>query len=204
MQKLYVLTICVLLFLGFFILSSNKGTITMTEKEQSKEKPVVLLKTNLGDIKLELFPDKAPATVENFLKYVADGHYVNTIFHRVIDGFMVQGGGYTSDLKSKPTRESIKNEANNGVSNKKGTIAMARTQDINSATAQFFINVVDNPFLDYRGDSPHEYGYCVFGTVIDGMDVVEKIRDIETTTQGPYQDLPVKPIEILSAKKVTL
>lgn len=202
MRIVYVVAICLLSILGFYALSSNKDTITMAEKKQSEEKTIVLFTTNLGDIKVELYPEKAPKTVENFLKYVSDGHYLKTIFHRVIDGFMVQGGGFTSDLKSKSTRDSIKNEADNGLPNKRGTIAMARTQEVNSATAQFFINVVDNPFLDYAGDSPHEFGYCVFGAVIEGMDVVDKIKVVETTTQGPYKDFPVKPIEIIAAKKI--
>ena len=172
----------------------------MNNQESTNESPIVILRTTLGDIKLELNQKKAPETVKNFLQYVEDGHYNNTIFHRVISGFMVQGGGFTSKLEQKPTRKSIENEASNGLLNIRGTVAMARTQDVHSATAQFFINVVENSFLDYRGDKPQEYGYCVFGKVIEGLDIVDKIKEVETQTQGPYSDLPVKPIEILQAK----
>lgn len=166
------------------------------------EHPKVLVKTNLGEIKIELYEDKAPATVKNFLKYAEDGHYKNTIFHRVIDGFMIQGGGLTKDLKQKFNRPPIENEAHNGLQNKRGTIAMARTSDVNSATSQFFINVVDNSFLDFKAKNPQGYGYCVFGKVVEGMDIVDKMRGVETESRGHYQDVPVKTIEILEVAKV--
>ncbi|MFQ5752039.1 MAG: peptidylprolyl isomerase [bacterium] len=172
----------------------------MNNQSSDSNTSVVTLKTSMGDIKLELFPEKAPETVKNFLQYVNDGHYDHTIFHRVIDGFMIQGGGFSPNLSEKRTRESIKNEAHNGLLNTRGTIAMARTQEVHSATSQFFINVVDNAFLDHKGNSPQEYGYCVFGKVVDGMDIVDKIKGVETQTHGPYSDLPCTPIEIVSAK----
>nr|WP_211259930.1 peptidylprolyl isomerase [Waddlia chondrophila] len=167
------------------------------------ETKTVKLQTSLGDITLELYPDKAPVTVKNFLQYVDSGHYDGTIFHRVIDGFMIQGGGYTENLTQKPTKEPIANEANNGLKNKRGTIAMARTNVVDSATSQFFINVVDNSFLDFKGENPREFGYCVFGKVTDGMDVVDQIKSVDTQSQGPYQDLPVKPVKIVKAKTVS-
>lgn len=163
--------------------------------------PTVLLHTSLGDIRLELFPEKAPVTVENFLRYVEEGHYNGTIFHRVIDGFMIQGGGFTRDLVQKPTRPPIPNEATNGLKNRRGTIAMARTSEIDSATSQFFINVVDNAFLDHTDASPRGFGYCVFGQVTEGMDVVDQIKSVATHQVGPYSDVPVEVIEIIEAKR---
>jgi len=201
MRSLYlVLGVAILGIFYFYIL--NKEGQQMNAENVTTETQVVLMKTTYGDIKFELYPKKAPETVTNFMKYVDEGHYNNTIFHRVIDGFMVQGGGFTSNLTQKSTHSSIKNEANNGLLNKRGTIAMARTQDVNSATAQFFINVADNAFLDYQGNTPQEFGYCVFGKVIDGMEVVDKIREVETGTQGSYRDLPKEPIEIIEARKM--
>jgi len=164
--------------------------------------PVVLIKTNVGDIRVELNAEKAPISVKNFLEYVNTGHYNNTIFHRVIDGFMIQGGGFTKDFKQKPTNAAIQNEADNGLKNLRGTLAMARTSDVNSATAQFFINVVDNNFLDFRAKNPREYGYSVFGEVTEGMDVVDKIKKAKTGSFGPYQDVPVETIEIIEAKQL--
>jgi peptidyl-prolyl cis-trans isomerase B (cyclophilin B) len=152
--------------------------------------------TNHGAITLELDADKAPATVENFLGYVTSGHYDNTVFHRVIDGFMIQGGGFEPGMKEKPTRDPIGNEADNGLKNTRGAIAMARTGDPHSATAQFFINVVDNAFLDFRTPDPHGWGYCVFGHVSDGLDVVDKIRKVATGTKGFHQDVPKEDIII--------
>lgn len=165
----------------------------------AKKHPVVLLKTNMGDIKIELNPEKAPISVRNFLDYVAEGHYNNTICHRVIDGFMVQGGGFNKEFVQKPVKTAIKNEADNGLKNERGTIAMARTNEVDSATSQFFINVVDNRFLDFKSKAPHEYGYCVFGKVIEGMDVVDKMRKVKTGAKGPHRDVPTETIEILSA-----
>ena len=158
----------------------------------------VLIKTNLGDMTVELYPDKAPKTVENFLAYASSGFYDGTIFHRVIDNFMIQGGGFTRDLRQKPTRPAITNEAKNGLSNLRGTLAMARTGDPNSATAQFFINVVDNPRLDYTSDANGATrGYCVFGKVISGADVIDKIKAVPTGAQGPFKsDVPTTPVVI--------
>ena len=157
---------------------------------------MVIIKTNKGDISIKLFNDKAPVTVENFLKYVDSGHFANTIFHRVISNFMIQGGGFTPDMQQKPTLAPIKNEAKNGLSNKRGTIAMARTSVVNSATAQFFINVVDNKFLDFQSEDPSGYGYCVFGEVVDGLAVVDAIRNVRTGHNGPHSDVPVEPVVI--------
>ena len=164
--------------------------------------PQVVLHTSMGDITIELYPDKAPKSVENFQQYVKDGFYNGTVFHRVINGFMVQGGGFTKDLTQKRTRPAIQNEANNGLSNVKGTVAMARTNDPHSATAQFFINVVDNKRLDYVSDqSGMTYGYAVFGKVVSGMDVVDKIKAVETSAQGPLPgDVPKVAITIDKAE----
>jgi cyclophilin family peptidyl-prolyl cis-trans isomerase len=159
--------------------------------------PQVELKTNMGTIVLELYPDRAPESVKNFQQYVQSGHYNGTVFHRVIPGFMIQGGGFTADLGHKPTREPIKNEATNGVKNTTGTIAMARTSDPHSATAQFFINVVDNAFLDYREGN---FGYAVFGKVVSGMDIVQSIAAVPTAARPPHQNVPVKPVLIESAR----
>ncbi|MDY6848598.1 MAG: peptidylprolyl isomerase [Thermodesulfobacteriota bacterium] len=155
-----------------------------------KKNPTVLIKTSLGDITLELDAEKAPITVENFLEYVRSGFYDGTIFHRVIDGFMIQGGGMTPDMKEKKSGKSIKNEADNGLTNQRGTIAMARTQVVDSATSQFFINVADNDFLNHRDKTANGYGYAVFGRVVDGMDTVDAIRSTATTTIGFHQDVP--------------
>ena len=146
--------------------------------------------TNFGIIELNLDEAKAPITVKNFLEYVKDGFYNGTIFHRVINGFMIQGGGMEPGMKNKTTRDPIKNEADNGLTNDRGTIAMARTNEPHSATAQFFINVVDNAFLNYRASTPDGWGYCVFGKVTNGMDVVDAIRKVGTTTKGFHQNVP--------------
>lgn len=166
-----------------------------------KDKPQVLLETTEGDILLELEPEKAPATVENFLRYVDDGFYDNTIFHRVIPGFMIQGGGMDMRMKEKETREPIENEADNGLKNVRGTIAMARTMDPHSASAQFFINLVDNDFLNHRAKSPDGYGYAVFGEVIDGMDVADKIAKVKTKNQGIHENVPVDSVLITKASR---
>lgn len=163
--------------------------------------PQVLLETTSGDILLELFPDKAPKTVENFLKYVDEGFYDNTIFHRVIPNFMIQGGGMDARMKEKPTHEPIENEAANGVKNERGTIAMARTADPHSATAQFFINSVDNDFLNHRAPTMDGYGYATFGKVIDGMDVVDKISKVKTHSHAGYQDVPQDMVLITKASR---
>ena len=163
---------------------------------------MVVLHTSMGDIKLALDAENAPATVANFLQYVRDGHYDNTVFHRVIDGFMIQGGGFEPGMKQKPTRGPVANEAGNGLKNTKYTVAMARTSDPHSATAQFFINVGDNAFLDYKGPSPQGWGYCVFGKVVEGMDVVDRIRAVQTGTSGFHQDVPRDDVVINKAEEV--
>lgn len=158
--------------------------------------PRVQLKTSLGDITLELDEKNAPVTVDNFLQYALEGFYDGTIFHRVISGFMVQGGGLTPDMQEKPTRAPIKNEATNGLRNLKGSVAMARTDVVDSATAQFFINTVNNDFLDHKRRTKEEYGYAVFGWVTEGMDVVERIEKVATGSSGPHSDVPLTPVII--------
>ncbi|MEP9320943.1 peptidylprolyl isomerase [Pseudomonas sp. LABIM340] len=162
----------------------------------------VKLQTNFGDITLELFDDKAPETVANFKEYVKAGHYDNTVFHRVINNFMIQGGGFEPGMKQKSTRKSIKNEANNGVGNKVGTVAMARTMEPHSASAQFFINVADNDFLNHSAPTVQGWGYCVFGEVKDGMDVVNKIKTVATTMRSGHQDVPADDVIIEKAEVI--
>lgn len=161
--------------------------------------PRVLLVTDLGEIELLLEPAKAPKTVENFLRYVEKGFYDGTIFHRVIDGFMIQGGGFTDNMLQKETWPAIQNEADNGLRNTTGTVAMARTGDPHSATAQFFINVNNNDFLDFREKTPRAWGYAVFGRVVKGMDVVKEIKNVPTTTVGYFENVPAKPVHIQKA-----
>jgi len=161
----------------------------------------VTMETTLGTITLELDDDKAPVTVANFVKYAQAGHYDGTIFHRVIDGFMIQGGGFTRDMNQKQTGEPIRNEAMNGLKNVRGTIAMARTMIVDSATSQFFINLVDNDFLDFRAPTPQGFGYAVFGKVTDGMTVVDAIAKVKTGNSGPHQNVPQEPVVI---RKVTV
>ena len=165
------------------------------------ENPIVLLETTSGDILIELYPDKAPETVKNFLQYVDDGFYNNTIFHRVIPGFMIQGGGMGARMDEKETREPIKNEADNGLKNERGTIAMARTMEPHSASAQFFINLVDNDFLNFSEPTINGWGYCVFGKVTDGMDVVDKIAKVKTKTVGIHENVPADLVMITSASR---
>ena len=162
----------------------------------------VALETDKGKIVVELYPDKAPKTVKNFLDYVDAGHYTNTIFHRVIPGFMVQCGGMSVSMKEKPPRPPIKNEADNGLKNERGTLAMARTQVPDSATAQFFINTVDNDFLNFKDKSIQGWGYAVFGKVTEGMDVVDAISKVKTGSRGGHQDVPVDTVVILKAERV--
>jgi peptidyl-prolyl cis-trans isomerase A (cyclophilin A) len=157
------------------------------------DNPTVMLSTSLGDVTLELFAQDAPITVENFLAYVDAGFYDGTVFHRVIPGFMVQGGGMDADLKAKTTRKPIKNEADNGMRNARGSVAMARTSDVNSATAQFFINLSDNAFLDHGA---RDFGYAVFGRVTQGMDVVDKIAKVKTGRRGHHDDVPLEAVEL--------
>ena len=165
------------------------------------QNPQVEMRTSMGVIVLELQPDNAPNTVQNFLQYAKEGFYNGTIFHRVIGDFMIQGGGFTPDLQQKKTRDAIKHEGGNGLKNQVGTVAMARTADPHSATSQFFINVVDNQMLDFRGPGPQEIGYTVFGRVVKGLDVVNKIRSVQTTAKGSHQNVPVQAVMI---ERVTL
>lgn len=162
----------------------------------------VKLQTSMGDIVVELDTDKAPATAENFLQYVRDGFYDNTVFHRVIDGFMVQGGGFEPGMKQKPVRAPIQNEAGNGLKNDAYTIAMARTSDPHSATAQFFFNVVNNNFLNYRSANAEGFGYCVFGKIVEGREVVDKIKTVPTANSGFHQDVPAEEVLIEKATVV--
>ncbi len=159
---------------------------------------MVTFHTNYGDIVIKTFADKAPATVENFLDYCKEGFYDNTIFHRVINGFMIQGGGFEPGMKQKETKVPVRNEANNGLANNRGTLAMARTNDPHSATAQFFINVADNDFLNFRAENANGWGYCVFAEVVEGMDVVDKIKAVSTGRSGFHQDVPREDIIINS------
>ncbi|HUH36505.1 MAG TPA: peptidylprolyl isomerase [Spongiibacteraceae bacterium] len=160
---------------------------------------MVVLKTNYGEIRIELDMENAPKTSENFLQYVRDGHYDGTIFHRVIDGFMIQGGGFDESMKQKATRDPIENEADNGLKNNAGTLAMARTMDPHSASAQFFINVADNDFLNHSAKTAQGWGYAVFGKVTDGMDVIAKIKAVPTTSRGGHQDVPAESVLIEKA-----
>ena len=164
--------------------------------------PKVIMETSMGDITIELYPSEAPITIQNFLSYVDENFYDGTIFHRVIKNFMIQGGGYTPDFIEKETKPAIKNEASNGLKNERGTIAMARTPEIDSATCQFFINHVDNAFLDHKNNTPEGYGYAVFGRVIDGMDVVDAIANVKTMTKQDMQDVPRDTITIVSIRRV--
>lgn len=160
---------------------------------------MVRLHTTFGPITIALDADKAPKTVANFLGYVKSGHYDGTVFHRVIPGFMIQGGGMTADLGEKKTGAPIPNEADNGLKNERGTLAMARTSDPNSATAQFFINTVDNKFLNHSGKTMQGWGYAVFGKVVEGMETVDKIAGVKTGNKGPYQNVPIEPVTIVKA-----
>jgi cyclophilin family peptidyl-prolyl cis-trans isomerase len=161
--------------------------------EPAPGNPVAVIATSMGDITVELFKDKAPVSVENFLQYVTDGHYSGTIFHRVVKGFVIQGGGFTAGMKEKPTRPPIQNEATNGLKNRRGTLSMARTLVLRSATSQFYVNVADNTSLDHRGYAPADFGYAVFGRVLSGMEVVDKIAEVQTRAENP-----VEPVTILS------
>lgn len=166
----------------------------------SETNPQVVIETSKGTIKLELFADKAPLSAKNFLSYVKEGFYDGLIFHRVIKDFMIQGGGLDENMQQKKPKFAIKNEATNGLLNKRGTVAMARTNVVDSATSQFFINVVDNAFLDHRGKRPEDFGYAVFGQVVEGMDVVDEIRAVKTGNKAGHGDVPVEPVVIQSIK----
>ncbi|MBI5657563.1 MAG: peptidyl-prolyl cis-trans isomerase [Geobacter sp.] len=162
--------------------------------------PKVLMETSMGPVTIELFNEKAPISVRNFLSYVKDGYYDGLTFHRVISTFMIQGGGMDTDMQPKKTKFAIKNEAANGLSNLRGTLAMARTNVVDSATSQFFINVVDNKFLDHQGKKPEQYGYAVFGQVVEGMDVVDAIKQVKTTSKAGHTDVPAEPVMINSIR----
>lgn len=176
-------------------------SIPMLAGADNHENPTVILETSEGEITIELWRDEAPVSVENFLRYVDNDLYDGLIFHRVIPGFMIQGGGFDTDMSQLSTYEPIENEADNGLENDRGTLAMARTGQIDSATSQFFVNLSDNDFLNHSGESPRDYGYAVFGEVVDGMDVVDGIAGVETTSRGGHQDVPVEPVVINEARR---
>ncbi len=178
------------------VTAEEPDVIETPTAEEEKENPVVIINTSKGAITVELFEEKAPVTVQNFLRYMEEDYYAGTIFHRVIPGFMIQGGGFDADMNQKDTHSPIKNEADNGLKNERGTLAMARTPAVDSATSQFFINLADNAFLDHTSPDPRGYGYCVFGRVIDGMDVVDKIAQVRTGRHGPHENVPTKPVKI--------
>jgi cyclophilin family peptidyl-prolyl cis-trans isomerase len=175
--------------------------VKVAEPAKEDATPVVVIDTSYGEIKVELWGEKAPVTVKNFMRYVDEGFFDGTIFHRVMDGFMIQGGGFTPAMQEKGTHAPIKNEASKELRNKRGTIAMARTNVVDSATAQFFINLVDNAFLDHRDETPRGFGYAAFGKVISGMEVVDKIAKVRVGQAGPHGDVPVEPVLIKSVKR---
>ena len=192
---LFVLPVAIMFFTANFSFAGE----TVVKQPKPAVNPKVIFSTTLGDITIELYSDKAPVTVKNFLTYVDEGYYSGTIFHRVIPGFMIQGGGMTEDMNPKKNHPPIKNEADNGLLNKRETLSMARTQDINSATSQFFINIKDNTFLDH---SSRDYGYAVFAKVVKGMDVVDKIAAVKTGNSGMHRDVPIEPVKIISTSRV--
>ncbi len=187
------------ILLAVLILAIIAGT--SMGQESAVSNPQVVMETSKGDIVLELYLDKAPLTVKNFLDYIDAGFYSGTVFHRVIPGFMLQGGGFSRDMQKKSTLMSVKNEAFNGLKNDRGTIAMARTQDPHSASSQFFINTVDNAFLNYKSQTTAGWGYAVFGKVIKGMEVVDAISKVQTGTQGRFRDVPKTPVEIIKVRR---
>ncbi len=189
-----ILSLCAL---SIFLIS---GVVMAATADLPAKNPVVLMETSMGNIKIQLDPQKAPISVKNFLDYVKSGFYGGAIFHRVIPGFMIQGGGFTADINPKTTKAQIRNEAGNGLKNDRGTIAMARTMIVDSATAQFFINVADNVALNHRDDSMQGYGYAVFGKVIEGMDIVDRIAKVRTGMQKGMGDVPETPVVIKSMK----
>lgn len=199
LRRLFLSLPLALLTLSASPLSQAQSDSNTAGKESH---PQVLMETNYGTILIELYPEKAPKTVENFLAYVHEGFYDGTIFHRVIADFMVQGGGFTPDMGKKITRAPIQNEADNGLRNQIGTVAMARTNDPHSATAQFFINVAQNSFLDFREKTPRAYGYAVFGKVIQGMKTVNQIRNVRTGFKNGYGDVPLEPVIIEKVRQI--
>lgn len=202
MRAMKHLMACVSLFFMLSAAAQDPNTTTTgpsadNSNNNREDNPTVIMQTNYGQIQLELFADKAPLSVANFIQYVESGHYNNTLFHRVIPNFMIQGGGFDVEFQQKPTNEPITNEADNGLTNSRGTLAMARTMSPHSATAQFFINVQDNTFLDHQGTySGQAWGYAVFGQVVEGMDVVEAIRQVDTGPKAGHQDVPIEPVII--------
>ena len=196
MRRKYVNWTWTLLFA--FVMLAGPAACSGEQAPTVEGKPVVVLSTSMGDITIEIDAEKAPISSENFLAYVDSGHFDGTIFHRVISDFMIQGGGFDAEMSQKPTRAAIKNEANNGLKNERGTLAMARTNVVDSATAQFFINLKDNKFLDHGG---RDFGYAVFGHVTEGMDVVDSIASVETGSKGGQGDVPVEPVFINKARR---
>ncbi len=204
LKSLRIIVAVVVMFAGLSIWNHNHA-VGAQEKEKGEDRaadPVVAIETSEGTITVELWPDKAPVTVRNFLNYADEGFYEGTIFHRVIDDFMIQGGGFTENMNQKKPHDPIKNEASAELRNERGAIAMARTNVVDSATSQFFINVKDNEALNHRNETPSGFGYAVFGKVIDGMDVVDKIKEMKTKTVGPFENVPVTPVVIKSVKRV--
>ncbi len=196
-QKLVLIYIGAFIFFAISALAKEKTV----ETKNNEKFPMVVFETSLGNFTVKLNAEKAPITVTNFLGYVDKKFYDGTIFHRVISNFMIQGGGFEKGMKEKATGKPIKNEADNGLKNTRGTLAMARTGVVDSATAQFFINVQDNDFLNFRSKDPQGYGYAVFGEVVDGMDTVDKIKSVKTSSHGPHDDVPVEQVVIKSAKR---
>ena len=192
------------MMIGMVVAAMTMVQLSFAEEKQTMKavNPKVVMETSEGTITIELWADKAPVTVKNFLRYADEQFYDDTIFHRVIDNFMIQGGGFGADMKGKDTHQPIKNEAAAELKNDRGTIAMARTSDINSATCQFFINLKDNNFLNHSDNTPQGFGYAVFGKVIKGIEVVDLIGKAKTTTSGPYRDVPAKPVIIKSVKRL--
>ncbi len=188
---------------SLIFLVSVAMVVSPSESGAGEENPVVLMETSLGNIKIELDQAKAPISVRNFLSYVDEKFYDGTIYHRVISNFMIQGGGFTAEMQQKRTKPPIKNEAGNGLKNMRGTLAMARTNIVDSATAQFFINVVDNDFLNHQNTTPQGFGYAVFGKVIEGMDVVDKIKAVKTGSKMGFSDVPAEAVVIKSVKRVS-
>ena len=196
MKRKFVLYIA--MAVGLLFAGSGTALHADSKTKPRGDKPMVVFSTTFGEVTIELYPDRAPITVENFLAYVDAGFYDGTIFHRVVPGFVIQGGGFTEHMEQKSTRSPIKNEADNGLRNERGTLSMARTRDVNSATSQFFINLTDNAVLDH---GERDFGYAVFGRVVDGMEVIDKIATVRTNNRGMYQNVPVEPIVIQSARR---
>lgn len=199
-QLVFRVFVCLFVAIPGWVVAAQ-GPLQAPAPEPAPGNPVVVVSTSLGDITIELFKERAPVSVANFLQYVQDGFYPGTVFHRVKPGFMIQGGGFTPSLEEKPTRAPILNEATNGLRNTRGTVAMARTRQLRSATSQFYVNLADNRMLDHSGYSPDDFGYAVFGRVLAGMDVVDRIAAVPTKSAGGMEDVPVEPVVI---KGVTL